>query len=189
MINNNKKFLRKSFKEKRSKINLSQHRYLCKCIFNNLIKIKIWDKQFFHIYLSNDSKKEVSTNDILSLLLKKNKKVVVPKICDAQLIHFEIDLNTEFIINELGIREPITDVEFDKSLIEIIIVPLLVFDRKGHRVGYGGGFYDRFMSNAPKNVVKIGLSLFEPVDEITDINQNDIELNLVVTPSKTYSFN
>ena len=45
------------------------------------------------------------------------------------------------------------------------------------------------MSNAPKNVVKIGLSLFEPVHEISDINQNDIELNFVVTPSKTYSFN
>jgi 5-formyltetrahydrofolate cyclo-ligase len=189
MINNNKKFLRKAFKEKRSKINLSQYQYLCKCIFNNLIQIKIWDKHFFHIYLSNDSKKEVSTNDIVNLLMKKNKIVVVPKICDDQLLHFEIDLNTEFAINDLGIREPIADVEFDKSLIEIIIVPLLVFDRKGHRVGYGGGFYDRFMSNAPKNVVKIGLSLFEPIDEISDINQNDIELNFVVTPSKTYSFN
>ena len=189
MINNNKKFLRKAFKEKRSKIDLSQYQYLCKCIFNNLIKIKIWDKDFFHIYLSNDSKKEVSTNDIVSLLMKKNKKVIVPKICHDQLIHFEIDLNTEFIINELGIREPIIDVEFDKSLIEIIIVPLLVFDRKGHRVGYGGGYYDRFMGDAPKNVVKIGLSLFDPVHEISDINKNDIELNFVITPRKTYSFN
>ena len=44
------------------------------------------------------------------------------------------------------------------------------------------------MGDAPKNVVKIGLSLFEPVDEISDINQNDIELNFIVTPSKTYSF-
>tara|TARA_B100000941_G_scaffold224054_1_gene166271 strand:+ start:521 stop:886 length:366 start_codon:yes stop_codon:yes gene_type:complete len=121
--------------------------------------------------------------------MKKNKKVIVPKILDNQLIHFEIDLNTEFIINELGIREPVTDVEFDKSLIEIIIVPLLVFDRKGHRVGYGGGYYDRFMSDAPNNVVKIGLSLFEPVDEINNIYENDIKLNFVVTPSKTYSFN
>ena len=121
--------------------------------------------------------------------MKKNKKVVVPKINDDQLIHFEIDLKTEFIINELGIREPIADVEFDKSLIQIIIVPLLVFDRKGHRVGYGGGYYDRFMGDAPKNVVKIGLSLFDPVHEISDINKIDIELNFVITPRNTYSFN
>ena len=189
MINNNKKFLRKAFKDKRSKINLTQYQYLCNCIYNNFINLKIWDKDFFHIYLSNDSKKEVSTNDIVSLLMKKNKKVIVPKIFDDQLIHFEIDLNTEFMINELGIREPVTDVKFDKSLIEIIIVPLLVFDRKGHRVGYGGGYYDRFMSDAPNNVVKIGLSLFEPVDEINDIYENDIKLNFVVAPSKIYSFN
>ena len=189
MINNNKKFLRKAFKEKRSKINLSQYQYLCKCIYNNLIKLEIWDKDFFHIYLSNDSKKEVSTDDIVRLLIKKNKKVIVPKIYDEQLIHFEIDLNTEFIINNLGIREPIIDVEFDKSIIEIIIVPLLVFDRKGHRVGYGRGYYDKFMIDSPNNVVKIGLSLFEPVDEINNIYENDIKLNFVITPSKTYSFN
>ena len=189
MINNNKKFLRKAFKDKRSKINLTQYQYLCNCIYNNFINLKIWDKDVFHIYLSNDSKKEASTNDIVSLLMKKNKKVIVPKIFDDQLIHIEIDLNTEFMINELGIKEPVTDVKFDKSLIEIIIVPLLVFDRKGHRVGYGGGYYDRFMSDAPNNVVKIGLSLFEPVDEINDIYENDIKLNFVVAPSKTYSFN
>ena len=64
------------------------------------------------------------------------------------------DLNTEFIINKLGIREPIIDVEFDKSLIEIIIVPLLVFDRKGHRVGYGGGYYDRFKAMLQKMWLK-----------------------------------
>ena len=189
MINNNKKFLRKAFKEKRSKINLSRYQYLCKCIYNNLIKLKIWDKDFFHIYLSNDSKKEVSTNKIVSLLIEANKKVIVPKVYNDQLIHFEIDLATEFTINELGIREPITKIEFDKSLIEIIIVPLLVFDKKGHRVGYGGGYYDRFLGDTPNNVVKIGLSLFEPVDQISDINENDIRLNLVVTPSKTYNFN
>tara|TARA_Y100001968_G_scaffold96042_1_gene86166 strand:- start:120 stop:689 length:570 start_codon:yes stop_codon:yes gene_type:complete len=189
MINNNKKFLRKAFKEKRSKINLSRYQYLCKCIYNNLIKLKIWDKDFFHIYLSNDSKKEVSTNKIVSLLIEANKKVIVPKVYNDQLIHFEIDLATEFTINELGIREPITKIEFDKSLIEIIIVPLLVFDRKGHRVGYGGGYYDRFLGDTPNNVVKIGLSLFEPVDQISDINENDIRLNLVVTPSKIYNFN
>ena len=189
MINNNKKFLRKAFKEKRSKIILSRYQYLSKCIYNNLIKLKIWDKKFFHIYLSNDSKKEASTVKIVSMLIKTNKKVIVPKICDDQLIHFEIDSNTEFMINELGIREPITNVVFDKSLLEIIIVPLLVFDKNGHRVGYGGGYYDRFLGDTPNNVFKIGLSLFEPVDEISDINENDIKLNFVVTPNKTYSFN
>ena len=186
MINNNKKFLRKAFKEKRSKINLSQYQYLCKCIYNNLIKLEIWDKDFFHIYLSNDSKKEVSTNDIVSLLMKKNKKVVVPKICDDQLIHFEIDLNTEFVINELGIREPVADVEFDKSLIEIIIVPLLVFDRKGHRVGYGGGYYDRTISFLEKNskILKFGVAFDEQEIKKVPTMSFDKKMDLILTPTK-----
>ena len=186
MINNNKKFLRKAFKEKRSKINLSRYQYLCKCIYNNLIKLEIWDKNFFHIYLSNDSKKEVSTNEIVSLLIETNKKVIVPKICNDQLIHFEIDLATEFIINELGIREPITKIEFDKSLIEIIIVPLLVFDRKGHRVGYGGGYYDRYLERVKKikSIMTIGLAYsFQKIQKIP-VNKYDIKLDFIVTNEK-----
>ena len=78
---------------------------------------------------------------------------------------------------------------FHTSLIEIIIVPLLVFDKSGHRVGYGGGYYDRFMNDIKNDVIKVGLSLFDPVDKISDINEKDIPLNFVVTPSRTYKFN
>ena len=67
-------------------------------------------------------------------------------------------------------------------------MPLLVFDKSGHRVGYGEGYYDRFMSDIKNDVIKVGLSLFEPVDKISDINQKDIPLNYVITPSKTYYF-
>ena len=105
------------------------------------------------------------------------------------MIHFEVDQTTKFTTNKLGIREPIIKVSFDISLIEIIIVPLLVFDKNGHRVGYGGGYYDRFMSNIKNDVIKVGLSLFDPIDKISDINDNDIPLNFVVTPSRTYNFN
>ena len=110
-------------------------------------------------------------------------------ISNKKLIHFEIDQNTNFITNKLGIREPISKVSFDTSLIEIIIVPLLVFDKNGHRVGYGGGYYDRFMSNINDDVIKVGLSLFDPIDNISDINDKDIPLNFVVTPTSTFNFN
>tara|TARA_A100001015_G_C14759286_1_gene620735 strand:- start:256 stop:624 length:369 start_codon:yes stop_codon:yes gene_type:complete len=121
-------------------------------------------------------------------MLNKNKRVIVPKISNKNLIHFEIDQNTKFTKNKLGIREPVGKLSFDESLIEIIIVPLLVFDKSGHRVGYGGGYYDKLMSNINNNVIKIGLSLFDPVDKISDINQKDIPLNYVVTPSRNYYF-
>ena len=184
-----KKFLRKIYTDKRANIPTSQFQELCKCIFDNLLKLSIWDKDIYHIYLSIKSKNEVNTNDIITFMLNKNKRVIVPKISDKNLIHFEIDQNTMFTENKLGIREPIGKLSFDKSLIEIIIVPLLVFDKSGHRVGYGGGYYDKLMSNINNNVIKIGLSLFDPVDKISDINQRDIPLNYVITPTRTYGFN
>ena len=189
MINNEKKFLRKIYKDKRSNTHLSQFKKLCKDIVDNLLELNIWDKDIYHVYVSIESKNEVNTNDIISFILNKNKRVIVPKILNKNLIHFEIDQNTKFTTNKLGIREPISKVSFDTSLIEIIIVPLLVFDKNGHRVGYGGGYYDRFMSNIKDDVIKVGLSLFDPIDKISDINDKDIPLNFVVTPSRTYNFN
>jgi len=189
MINNKKKFLRKVYKDKRSNTPIGQLQELSKGILDNLIHLSIWDKDIYHVYLSVESKHEVDTNDIISFMLNKNKRVIVPKMSNKNLIHFEVDQTTKFTSNKLGIREPIIKVSFDISLIEIIIVPLLVFDKNGHRVGYGGGYYDRFMSNIKNDVIKVGLSLFDPIDKISDINDNDIPLNFVVTPSRTYNFN
>lgn len=189
MINNEKKFLRKVYKDNRSNTPIGQFQELCKGILDNLIELSIWDKEIYHVYLSIESKNEVDTNDIISFILNKNKRVIVPKISNKNLIHFEIDQNTKFITNKLGIREPISEVSFDTSLIEIIIVPLLVFDKNGHRVGYGGGYYDRFMSNINDDVIKVGLSLFDPIDNISDINDKDIPLNFVVTPTSKFNFN
>ena len=189
MINNKKKFLRKVYKDKISNTPIGQLQELSKGILDNLIHLSIWDKDIYHVYLSVESKHEVDTNDIISFMLNKNKRVIVPKMSNKNLIHFEVDQNTKFTTNKLGIREPISKVSFDTSLIEAIIVPLLVFDKNGHRVGYGGGYYDRFMSNIKNDVIKVGLSLFDPIDKISDINDNDIPLNFVVTPSRTYNFN
>ena len=189
MINNEKKFLRKVYKDNRSNTPIGQFKELCKGILDNLIELSIWDKDIYHVYLSIESKNEVDTNDIISFILNKNKRVIVPKILNKNLIHFEIDQNTKFTTNKLGIREPISKVSFDTSLIEIIIVPLLVFDKNGHRVGYGEGYYDRFMSNIKDDVIKVGLSLFDPIDKISDINDKDIPLNFVVTPTRTFNFN
>ena len=153
MINNEKKFLRKIYKDKRSNTHISQFKKLCKDIFDNLLELSIWDKDIYHVYLSVESKNEVDTNDIISFILNKNKRVIAPKMSNKNLIHFEVDQTTKFTSNKLGIREPISKVSFDTSLIEIIIVPLLVFDKHGHRVGYGGGYYDRFMSNIKSDVI------------------------------------
>ena len=188
IMNNSKFFLRKSFKKQRSLLDINQVQGLSKRIFENLLELNIWDKSFYHLYLSNQINNEVETDEIVNLLFMKNKRVFVPKMLGKDLLNIEIDNNTKYSLNQLGIREPISSNQKDASLLEVIFVPLLIFDKLGHRVGYGGGYYDKFLGNIKDDVLKIGLSLFEPIDKIQDIERHDIRLDYSITPKKVYDF-
>ncbi|MDH3493028.1 MAG: 5-formyltetrahydrofolate cyclo-ligase, partial [Acidobacteriota bacterium] len=72
--------------------------------------------------------------------------------------------------------------------LDFVLVPLLCFDRRGHRVGYGGGYYDRFLAKVRPDCLKIGLSFFGPVDEIEDVHEGDIRLDYCVMPERIYDF-
>ena len=89
---------------------------------------------------------------------------------------------------QFGVTEPVNGNVIPTELIDIIFVPLAAFDKKGYRVGYGKGFYDRFIPRCRQNVVTIGLSFFEAVDEITDATQFDIPLKYCITPRQLYEF-
>ena len=188
LMNNNKFFLRKTFKKERSMLSESHVKSSSISIFENLLSLDIWDKNYYHVYLSNENSKEVETDEIINLLFAKNKRVFVPKISSAELIHVEINNITEYSLNNFGIREPISSIQNDPDILEVIIIPLLIFDRNGNRVGYGGGYYDRFLANTGVNVLKIGLSLFDPVDKIQDIEKHDISLDYIITPKQVYDF-
>lgn len=188
MMNNNKFFLRKSFKKQRSLLDTNQVKGLSKRIFENLLELNVWEKSFYHLYLSNEINNEVETDEIVNLLFMKNKRVFVPKILGKDLLNIEIDNNTNYSLNHLGIREPISSNQKDASLLEVIFVPLLIFDKLGHRVGYGGGYYDKFLGNIKDDVLKIGLSLFDPIDKIQDIEKHDVSLDYIITPKRVYDF-
>lgn len=188
MINNNKLFLRQLFKKERSLLSSNQVKTSSKLIFKNLMTLNIWEKNFYHSYLSNVLNNEVETNEIINLLFKKNKRVFVPKILGTNLIHIEINKNTSYSKNQLGIREPVNSSKSNPDLLEVIFVPLLAFDKQGDRVGYGGGYYDKFLGDIKNNALKIGLSLFEPIDKILDIEDHDISLDYIITPKRVYNF-
>ena len=76
-MNNSKFFLRKSFKKQRSLLDINQVQGLSKRIFENLLELNIWDKSFYHLYLSNEINNEVETDEIVNLLFMKNKRVFV----------------------------------------------------------------------------------------------------------------
>ena len=99
-----------------------------------------------------------------------------------------INVNTVYQTNRLGITEPTAGTVLEPSNIDLILVPLLICDRSGYRVGYGKGYYDRYLAKCRKNVVKVGFSYFEPVEKITDTNQFDVPLTYCITPQHTYEF-
>jgi 5-formyltetrahydrofolate cyclo-ligase len=72
--------------------------------------------------------------------------------------------------------------------LNVVIVPLLAFDKKGNRVGYGKGFYDRFLVRCRKDVIKVGISFFEATEKIDDIDEHDVPLTYCITPNEVYYF-
>lgn len=106
------------------------------------------------------------------------------------LTHHLLTPETPLIENQWGISEPQpgSSTEIAPEQIDIVLTPLLAFDRQGHRVGYGKGYYDRFLAECRPDCLKIGLSLFEPVEQIAAIELTDVQLNACITPEQVYFF-
>jgi 5-formyltetrahydrofolate cyclo-ligase len=96
--------------------------------------------------------------------------------------------NTDFEKNKYGIAEPVNGIEIVPADIDMLFVPLLAFDKNGYRVGYGKGFYDRFLPICRQDSLKIGFSYFEPVAPIDDIGDFDVPLTTGITPGELYEF-
>ena len=158
-------------------------------IANAILKLPIWDFRNYHIFLPIDKKSEINTEGIISILLGFDKNVIVPKISSTtRLEHYLLTDNTKFKENSLGIPEPEDGITVDAKKIDVVFVPLLAFDEKGNRIGYGKGYYDRFLKECRPEVLKIGLSFFEAETFIDDISPLDIPLDYCITPIRNYSF-
>jgi 5-formyltetrahydrofolate cyclo-ligase len=106
----------------------------------------------------------------------------------GELESYYFDAEDEFVENDWGIREPIGTEKADTQEIDLVIAPLLCFAAMGHRVGYGKGYYDRFLARCRQDCLKVGVSLFSPIETIDDIHEEDIALDLCITPDRTYRF-
>lgn len=100
---------------------------------------------------------------------------------------FAVKEDTFFDLNEYDIAEPMNGKATLPEAIGLIIVPLLAFDEKGYRVGYGKGYYDKFIKLCRPGTLKIGFSFFGP-EAIDDANDLDEKLDLCITPECIYTF-
>ncbi|NJB82329.1 5-formyltetrahydrofolate cyclo-ligase [Wenyingzhuangia aestuarii] len=182
--------LRKKYKLLRASLSEEDITAKSMAIANQLLKLDVWDKIYYHLFLSIANQKEIDTEQILHVLFARNKEVVVSKsdFKENTLSHFLLTENTKLVVNTYGIPEPTNGLPVPENRINVVFVPLLAFDVKGNRVGYGKGFYDDFLSKCNPDVLKIGLSFYEAESEITDAYEGDIPLDYCVTPTKIYQF-
>lgn len=148
--------------------------------------------QVIHTFLPIERFNEIDTHLILDKLWEEfpHIETVVPRVNHetGEIENLKYDRETEMQQNSWGIHEPAHSEIVETEKIDLFIVPLLCFDERGYRVGYGKGFYDRLLAKARPDALKVGLSYFPPVEEISDINEFDIRLNACVTPDKVWRF-
>src|SRR5690606_33803621 len=185
-----KKQLRTYYKKLRNLLTSEEKEQKSLAIANRLLLLNIWDKTYFHLFLTIDELNEINTEYILQILMGKDKEIVISKTIfeERKMVHFLLTENTKIKKNEFNIPEPLDGIEVPSNKIDVVFVPLLAFDKKGNRIGYGKGFYDNFLNECKTDVLKIGLSFFEPEEKFDEVFETDIPLDFCVTPNEIYNF-
>ena len=178
MIEETKNSLRKEMKEKRHSLpkatKKSHEVNLEKQAINLIEKIGV---RIIHIYLS--LKDEINTQGIIEYCWKKNIKVIVPETLDAgELRHLEYRQKDDLTTGVFNCQWPKSGREYQGKF-DLIICPGLAFTARGERLGYGGGYYDRFLNQQP-SAQKIALAYSFQMKESIPHDKNDCRLNKIL---------
>ena len=181
-----KRELRKVYKLKRT--SLTNTETLSLEIANKTLEIDIWNLQNYHVFFPIEKHKEVDSKLIIQIVQGKDKNVILPKLnLESKTIDsFLLTDSTPMKTNHLGISEPFNGIQINNNQIDLVFAPLLAFDNFGHRVGYGGGYYDRYLSKVQSKlkIIKIGVGFsFQKIKNIP-INKHDVKLDYIITERK-----
>jgi 5-formyltetrahydrofolate cyclo-ligase len=143
-----------------------------------------------HCYLPIDMFNEPNTKLIFERVWQEFPDTVtsVPRIdfATGEIASVLYSSTCPILQNKWGVNEPEGGTVLHPEAIDLAVVPLLCFDERGFRVGYGKGYYDRFLARCRPNCLKVGLSFFPPVDEIEDVHEHDVPLDLFITPESVH---
>ena len=143
------------------------------------------------LFLPIERKKEINTYKIWEKAISLDAQVAVPKVNSksGELKHIIFESVDQLEISSYDIPEPKKGRIIAAEHFDYVFVPLLAIDKKGNRVGYGKGYYDRFLKKCSPRCKFIGLSHFDDLEElIPDMNHFDISLDFCITPSHFYRF-
>lgn len=187
-----KKDLRVAYNNKRLALSQDEKTILDELMLKELARLDLSRVKYLHVFLPIARRNEPDTLRMIDWLLSQypGMSIVVPKVVGVRMDNFLYTSEKDLVISDWGIPEPVVkgQTQVDVRLIDAVLVPLLTFDLNGHRVGYGKGFYDRFLNLCKEDVLKVGLCYFQPVNRIKDYNPFDVKLDLCITPNKTWDF-
>jgi 5-formyltetrahydrofolate cyclo-ligase len=188
-----KEKIRQQMIAQRAALTRSQFWALMDDLLTQFQKFNWENTKCLHVFLPIAKNKEVDTFEILSFFRQHFPAIAIVvsridfKNKTITPIYFDYE-NTVLVKNKYEIPEPLYGKECPIENIDTVLIPLLNFDLAGNRVGYGAGFYDRFLAQCKSDVLKIGLSLVPPIASIDDVNDFDVKLDYCITPDQTFEF-
>ncbi|WP_293310741.1 5-formyltetrahydrofolate cyclo-ligase [Pedobacter sp. UBA5917] len=181
--------IRKQALKDRLILNDLTYQELNKSLLNQFKTLDFSKIKTLHIFLPITEKREPNTFLLIDWISQNHPeiKIIVPKADfeTALMTHHEYLGEEDLKKNLYHILEPQKG-NLHEGEIDMVIIPLLAFDKQGYRVGYGKGFYDRFLEGI--NAQKIGLSLYPAIEKIDDVNEHDIKLDFCITPTEIIKF-
>ncbi|MGM0419884.1 MAG: 5-formyltetrahydrofolate cyclo-ligase [Bacillota bacterium] len=187
----NKNHLRDKFLKIRGSMSKNLVSELSEQIVDNFLSMKCYH-DFKDIFIYVSYKNEVRTHSLIKKLINDNKNVYVPltnkKTKEMQAIMIK-DFNQDLVEGNYGILEPRNDGKSIKpAKLDLVVVPGLLFSKTGYRIGYGGGFYDRFLDKVDFNgsgPIKLGFSYSRFLISSVPINKYDIPVDYIITEKNT----
>lgn len=186
-----KEAFRSKYRDKRMNLSLEERRIFSELISNSCLKYLENNRSIQHVHLFLPIKRffEVDTFPLLYALQEKGFKVYTSKVNPKTQLLETIDISETKLFKEdkWGIPFPIDASLTTREQIQLLFMPLLAFDQRGYRLGYGKGYYDKYLAGFSQTVTKVGLSFFEPEPFLPE-EPHDIPLNFCITPKYFFTF-
>ena len=186
--------LRKLYLAKRKALSseeiTAKSQQICELFFQEIDLKKV---EYLHIFLPIKKQNEIDTFLIIKRLQEDYPLINIvasrSNFDNFEMQHFMLE-EENLTENKWGILEPSSESrkEVQPEQIDLVIIPLLCFDKQGNRVGYGKGFYDRFLQKCSSKALKVGFCLKEPIELIENLNEFDVKMDICITPNEVCRF-
>lgn len=184
---------RREFLKKRQALTDAQRDVLNLHLYNRIFASGYLDLvRTLHIFLSMERTREPDTWQLIDRIRREMPyiRLVIPRVNEQGLmdnVYFE-GLH-QLKQSDMGILEPYQGIPATVNKIDMVLVPLVAVDVEGNRVGYGKGFYDKFLKDCRPDCKKIGISFFDPTEKFSDVEEHDVPLDVCFTPGGVFVFN